>query len=227
MKVKPAVFIHIPKTAGTSLGAALRKHYRAIDSHYPPDGIKYGYHPTDVDCILGHFAYGFSQHILGGRKSFEFTFLREPRQRFASQLRYDFKFFSELAGAGAPALPEIVNADSLGEFFETNELLYFDNCLVRYLSGRWNYAPLGSLTERDLDLAKENLTRLDFVGDVDSYESDVHRLGNLLGIELEILEENRGDYTDGKALPNNFVIPDRFVSMDVELYRFYRDCIRT
>lgn len=226
MKVMPAVFIHIPKTAGTSLGVALRKHYDAIDTHYPPEGIEYGYHPEAVDCIMGHFAYGFNRHILGGRESFEFTFLREPRKRFISQLKYDFKFFSELDGTDGPTLPDILNADSVKYFVEKNELLYFDNCLVRYLSGRWNYAPLGSLTEHDLDLAKENLLRLDFVGDVDCYELDVHRLGKLLGIEIEILQENRSDYTTEDNFFHSAAIPEQFVEMDAELYRFYLESVR-
>jgi hypothetical protein len=226
MKVMPAVFIHIPKTAGTSLGVALRKHYNAIDEHYPPDGVKYAYHPDDVECVMGHFAYGFNRHILGSRESFEFTFLREPRDRFISQLRYDFKFFSDLESPISPKIPEIINVDSIWEFVEKNELLYFDNCLVRYLSGRWNYAPLGTLTERDLDLAKENLLQLDFVGDVKSYESDVRRLGDLLGFEIEVLTENRGEYTSGNTVLNETVIPERFVEMDVELYRFYKDFVR-
>jgi hypothetical protein len=227
MKVMPAVFIHIPKTAGTSLGAALRKHYNAIDEHYPPDGVKYAYHPDDVDCVMGHFAYGFNRHILGGRESFEFTFLREPRKRFISQLRYDLKFFSEHGGVDSPKLPETVTTDSVWEFVEKYELLYFDNCLVRYLSGRWNYAPLGTLTDRDLDLAKENLMHLDFVGDVDNYESDVRRLGDLLGFDIEVLTENRGDYTTGSTSLDEAVIPERFVEMDAELYRFYTDFVRT
>ncbi|MFL9910547.1 sulfotransferase family 2 domain-containing protein [Paraburkholderia sp. RL17-337-BIB-A] len=225
MKVMPAVFIHIPKTAGTSLGAALSKHYNAIVTHYPPDGIKYGHHPDDVDCVIGHFAYGFNRHILGGRESFEFTFLREPRKRFVSQLHYDLRFFSDLSSTDAPALPEALNADSVREFINANELLYFDNCLVRYLSGRWNYVPLGALTERDLDLAKENLMRLDFIGDVDNYESDARRLGDLLGFEIETLKENRGDYAEGDAFPSE-AIPEQFVEMDAELYRFYRKFVR-
>ncbi len=175
---------------------------------------------------MGHFAYGFNRHILGERESFEFTFLREPRKRFISQLRYDFKFFSELDSPHSPGLPEIVNADSIWEFVERNELLYFDNCLVRYLSGRWNYAPLGTLTQRDLDLAKENLMHLDFVGDVDSYEADVRRLGDLLGFQIEVLTENRGDYTAENTLLDESVIPEQFVEMDAELYRFYTDFVR-
>jgi hypothetical protein len=225
-RVLPVAFIHIPKTAGTSLGIALRKHYKAIASHYPPDGVEYDYHPDDLDCVMGHFAYGFSDHVLAGREAFKFTFLREPKNRFISQLNYDIRYFSSLGKMSISDSLAISEVDAVSRFVEENELLYFDNCIVRYLSGRWNFVPMGALREGDLDRAKENLMRLDFVGDMDSYESDVRRLGDLLGFQLDVLGENRGGYVKGEGSALDLVVPERFVEFDVELYRFYREYVR-
>lgn len=225
-RVLPVAFIHIPKTAGTSLGMALRKHYKAIANHYPPDGVECDYHPDDLDCVMGHFAYGFSDYLLAGRQAFNFTFLREPKNRFTSQFNYDARYFSESGRVSMSDFLAASEVDAVSRFVEENELLYFDNCLVRYLSGRWNFVPIGALREGDLDRAKENLMRLDFVGDMDSYEYDVRRLSGLLGFQLEVLGENRGEYIRREGSAHDLMVPERFVELDAELYKFYREYVR-
>ena len=92
----PALFLHIQKTAGTSLVNMARRYYGDnVISHgdyctVAPDALKkFGF-------ISGHFGYAFARPLMQGRYSF--TFLRDPIERvlsfyyfcrFRERIRYD------------------------------------------------------------------------------------------------------------------------------------------
>lgn len=76
----PALFLHIQKTAGTSLVNMARRYYGDnVISHadyctVAPDEIKkFGF-------ISGHFGYAFARPLMQGRYSF--TFLRDPSNAY-------------------------------------------------------------------------------------------------------------------------------------------------
>ena len=81
--LKPALFLHIQKTAGTAIFQMALKHYGYgnLISH----GDYMGHIPQDaahVPFVSGHFGYDFARALMPGRYSF--TFLRDPIERVLS-----------------------------------------------------------------------------------------------------------------------------------------------
>src|SRR5258707_12142099 len=87
------IFVHIPKTAGTTLAIILRKLYSTDRT-----GSGYAVKPHDLysrlsaaerqshDLVLGHLAYGLHQHVL--RPYAYVGFVREPADRLMSLYYY-------------------------------------------------------------------------------------------------------------------------------------------
>ena len=81
-KISPALFLHIQKTAGTSIIDLARPHYGlSMTSH----GDCWGYPPQYFDntpFVSGHIGYDYARHIMESRYSF--TILRDPIERVLS-----------------------------------------------------------------------------------------------------------------------------------------------
>lgn len=83
LQLKPALFLHIQKTAGTSM-VELAAHYygnKNVSSH----GSYVGQSASQfqrVPFVSGHFGYDFARPLMPGRYSF--TFLRDPAKRILS-----------------------------------------------------------------------------------------------------------------------------------------------
>ena len=79
---RPAIFLHIQKTAGTTITEAVRRHYRN-------DIVSHGDHLSrdaaslaKTRFISGHFGFEYCRQFMDGRYSF--TFLRDPVERILS-----------------------------------------------------------------------------------------------------------------------------------------------
>jgi hypothetical protein len=83
----PTVFVHIQKTAGSSIIRLVRKHFgKSVISH----GDYYGHRPEefqDVAFVSGHFGYDYAKSFMDSRYSF--TFLRNPAERILSFYYYN------------------------------------------------------------------------------------------------------------------------------------------
>ncbi|OOP56564.1 MAG: hypothetical protein AYP45_08425 [Candidatus Brocadia carolinensis] len=78
----PALFLHIQKTAGTSIVTAVRQHYGHSMTSYEDC---WGHQPdefTNVKFVSGHIGYDYAKTLFPGR--FSFTFLRNPIERILS-----------------------------------------------------------------------------------------------------------------------------------------------
>jgi hypothetical protein len=82
-------FMHIPKTAGTTLHSILFKQYQiGIETYstYPFNEIPYGGLDEKVKCVIGHNQFGFHKNL---NKPFRyFTLLRNPVDRVISDYYY-------------------------------------------------------------------------------------------------------------------------------------------
>jgi len=153
------IFLHIPKTAGTTL-------HRIIERHYPQERIfSLGaiaqksirefktLNPARrarIRVLKGHMGFGLHEFIPG--PSAYFTLLREPIERVIS-------FYYFVHRNHEHYLYDFVQSDDIGlkEFTENRATPMIDNGQTRMLSGVWLEVGFGECTREMLNQAKRNL----------------------------------------------------------------------
>jgi len=199
---QPIAFLHMEKTAGTSL------------IHY----LQEWFHPTQIDPdplrawpphMLTRFPPGTAQHVRRyrlvwghydlpslnrlGPERFMLTLLREPRERILSLYRF------------WRAYPAPANTDSFGIIMARQKLLpeflhatdpllrdYIDNVYVRRLTGL--YATGQAMDPLDLDAAGAltralaALEQIDFVGITEQMNEGLYVLSAMLGTDPAVTE---------------------------------------
>ncbi|MDQ3110040.1 MAG: sulfotransferase family 2 domain-containing protein [Bacteroidota bacterium] len=178
------VFMHIPKTGGTTLHNVLSRkysdkdwlHVKTIDAPIRFIAIEKAKSEKPF-LIKGHLGYKEVKDIPG---SFLFTFLRPPISRVISH----YYFLKE-----TPSVKhyEFLNRSdtTIESFYAQKEKRDIDNCLVRYISG--NHKDFGTINEEDYLLAIDNLEhKIDFFGLQEHYDESLIMLGEKLGWTLPV-----------------------------------------
>jgi Galactose-3-O-sulfotransferase len=177
------LFLHIPKTAGTTLQNVIYQQYSVPgdNGNMFYDGIyyfPYGFHKArrpgftpvvremfareDLRAVTGHFWYG--AHALIPRPCFYITLLREPVDRVTSLYHH---------------ITPHVTLDEFATEFGCREA---DNDQTRRIAGA--EPPYGRCSRDMLQLAKRNLRdRFAFVGTTDRFDESLIALKRLLGWE--------------------------------------------
>jgi len=178
MPLKPAVFMHIQKTAGTSIVDLARRHYgRAnISSHgdfmTQPDDEQ-----ISKPFVSGHFGYDYGRRLMKDRYSF--TFLRNPAERILS-----FYYFCKNQNPDEYPEFKLVHENSLDRYLElVNESKNLNswNLITRMLAHSWKSVP--DFTEDELvDLAIRHLDEFSYVGFTETFDSDMEVIVRRLGI---------------------------------------------
>lgn len=173
-KVVPAVFLHLQKTAGTTIvDLAWQKYGYAACSHGDFETTT-KQELFEKSFVSGHFGYEFAKSLIFSRYSF--TFLRNPLERILS-----FYFFCRERDPNEREIYKLAQNLSLNQFL----LAGFDNELVRSLiwnSQVWRLA-YGYPNEQNkiindflpselLRLAKEHLNNFSHIGFTESFERD-------------------------------------------------------
>jgi hypothetical protein len=160
MHDETAIFIHIPKTGGTTL-------HRIIDRQYPPERRHWiTRHDVGLEAfkrlppacranmrlVRGHIPFGVHAYIPG--PATYFTILRQPIERVISyyyfvqrepeHYLYDY--------ANTPGM-------TIQRYLEDRVSLQTDNFQTRLISGIWTDVGYGECDEATLALAKENLEK--------------------------------------------------------------------
>jgi hypothetical protein len=178
------VFMHIPKTGGTTLHNVLSRkysekewlHVKTIDAPIREIAIEKA--KSDKPFLIkGHLGYNEVKDIPG---SFLFTFLRPPISRVISH----YYFLKE-----TPSVKhyEFLNRPdtTIESFYAQKEKRDIDNCMVRYISG--NHKDFGTINEADYLLALDNLEhKIDFFGLQEHYDESLIMLGEKLGWTLPV-----------------------------------------
>lgn len=200
-KIVRGIFLHIPKTAGTSLVTEMRWHYgnNACASHHDhavalddysmrhkffqsPEKVS---HYAALPFISGHFGFKFCERFMD--KRYAFTFLRNPAERLIS-----FYYFCKNRNDPSFLLYRTAQQTSFNDFLdmalEKGHWLRFWLWNNQTWSLAWgNFAPEYKnvddfSADELLRLAKEHAERLDYIGFVESLEEDKRHILRALGI---------------------------------------------
>jgi hypothetical protein len=233
------VFVHIPKTAGTTLRTVLNMNEpgarsRALGnvfkgggglSRAPVESMRNGTGPDlkeGVRIVRGHFPLGIREYLpkylLKQREVHCFTFLREPTDRTLSH----YFAIREVGGAYhlPPLLPEATLDDALAGGY------IHDNLHTRMLCG--DLEPFGEVTEEMLTEAKRNLREeLVFFGLTERFDESLVLAKRRLGLRA-ILYRSSGRVNASR--PRGDEIPaelrqaaERCNRYDIELYRYAQE----
>ena len=171
---RPAIFVHIQKTAGTTITEAVRRHYRNdIVSHgdylsRDPASLK------KTPFISGHFGFEYSRQFMDGRYSF--TFLRDPVERILSHYYFcrtrDPDEFPIYRAAHEMDLAGYLRAGFDREVIKS----HLWNHQAWQLACGWNdpqQREISNFTEEQiLERAKEHLMEFHYIGFAESFAID-------------------------------------------------------
>ena len=180
----PALFLHIQKTAGTSVVNLARQYYgESLTSH----GDCYGKTQEQlkgIGFISGHIGYDFSSQLMDNR--FTFTFLRDPAERVLSMYYYSrscdpskfeiYKMANEMdlstflqAGFTVPCVQENIWNNQVWQI--AHGYTHTDNRRV------------DNFTEDELlRLAMKHIDEFSYVGFTETFTTDVTVILKALGI---------------------------------------------
>jgi hypothetical protein len=207
-KISPALFVHIQKTAGTSIIDLARPRYgHSMTSH----GDCWGYPPEYFDNTLfvsGHLGYDYAKHLMESRYSF--TFLRDPIERVLSMY-----YFCRNQKSTKFDIYRAAAQFDLENFLQAG----FEIPLIK--KNIWNsqvwqlahgYAHLDNRTISDfqpqklLDLAITHLDAFSHIGFTETFEYDRNVILKALGLpipEQEIISNVTLDRPKTKDLPED------------------------
>jgi hypothetical protein len=230
--VRPLVFVHVPKAAGTSLKAIIARAYAGQTMFFflPNSGELERFRALPpgargrVAVVAGHEPWGLHGVFAGcGRTPAIITALREPVARVLSLFRY-------IHGSPEHAQHErfVREKVSLERVYDERTLRAFDNHQVRYLAGPpASRKDFGALTRDDLEQAKRHLsTGCRAFGLQERFEASVAwfarelRWGPVGSADL-----NRGEQRarPEDAPPAERALIERHNTLDLELYEFASD----
>jgi hypothetical protein len=222
---RTAIFVHIPRTAGTTL-------HRIIERHYPARRL-YSLGPVaqaDIQrfnamepakrrqyrMIKGHLPFGKPENVEGPVAWM--TLLRAPLERAVSFFRY-------VRGHPSHYLNTAVDRNmDLATFVSSRKPRMMDNAQTRMLSGAWLDPPFGACTGELLAKAKDNLEeRFDVVGLTEHFDESLLLLRRCFGWRW--LNYRRLNTSPDRTPVDRLSDTEREVleennALDCELYRF-------
>lgn len=236
------VFLHVPKCGGTTLHDILGQWYGAQNLHPERFNELYSYTGGQLASsrvFSGHYDYYATTLIPGPRTLI--SFLRDPAERLVSLYNFHRAHTADIIKQGNLLLPQWANTYDIATYFAQDEIRShpaINNMIVRVFSNVPQTTPgtiSAPLRETDMDEMLEqalaNLEKFAFVGFLDSYDSDVSRLADMLGKPrlddtpkqqvLDTLMEGGGDMKKIEKQRPNAACMDRIEEIIAYDRKFY------
>ena len=221
------VFVHLPRTGGTTVAKVLDRKYRSrvlhLETLWKPLA-SVGDLPFDeraaARVVTGHVHYGVHEYI--PRECVYVTMLREPVARIASMYRF-------IRGNPKHWLhDELVRSEmGLEEFAETAADPGVDNHQTRLIAGIGSGEfgqPQSELGAEALETAKRNLRAFGAVGLTERFDESFILLRRALGWRLPMYMSVNAARTEGERLDGRALATIRERNrLDLELYDFGRE----
>jgi len=155
------LFLHIPKTAGTTLNYIIRQNYHASEIFALGENTQASIREFvaldeanrhKIRLLQGHMAYGLHSYM--APPTTYFTILRDPVERIIS-------YYYFVRRISHHYLHDFVvdNDLSLLEYLDSRQSIMMDNFQTRLVSGVWDRFPFGECPDDILEQAKDNLRK--------------------------------------------------------------------
>ncbi|UOQ84738.1 sulfotransferase family 2 domain-containing protein [Gracilibacillus salinarum] len=206
------IFMHIPKTGGTTLNSIFRRQYEENQfyNHLLPDEMKSKYmelnelDKNNIKAVAGHYFYGI--HAIFSRPFSYFTMLRDPVDRVVS-----LYYYYQSKPAVFPKFKDMTFEEFINKHSEAH------NCQTKMIAG---------LSEPTIDLAKENLRTFSVIGLNERFDESLILMQKALG--WNTLEYERLNITKKRPLKSK--LSKEFISLiednnqlDIELYQYAQE----
>lgn len=229
--VPTVIFLHLPKTGGTTLQHILRRCYSRNqvctfkDSNREAEIEKFKQLPPKkrerFRLIQGHLSFGFHRHLVGD--SIYVTFLREPVARVRS-------FYYYAKSQPDHYLHSLLKNDQvdlkglLKERTATTHELF--NLQTSMIAGEGWEDPEKVADRAALEQAKENLRNHFVVGLTEEFDASLQRMAQRFGWDVK--SYTKKNVTEGKPQAENLddetlALIQKANALDIELYQFARE----
>lgn len=223
------IFLHITKTAGTTLAHVAQQQYPApgfLRSDYDFDAFEArlaSMPDTEkrvIDCLFGHMAFGLHRWL--PRPAVYVTMLREPVDRVISHYYY------ALHATDHPLHRRVVDERmTLEDYLVSGILDELNDGQVRRLSGaRAEAIPYGSVPRELLDVAKRNLREhFAAVGLTERFDESLLLFSRALGwrnVHYVTRNVTPNRPTRSGISPGLRQLIERYNALDAELYAYAR-----
>jgi len=235
MKVKTIVFLHIPKTGGSTVSNIIKRNFEEDECYICGSRGESQYQSNlnfisldenqkrKYKFIAGHVELILLQSL--PQEHFSFTFLRNPVDRMISMYYY-------ILANEKHHLHEIVSKNrlSIKEFMAAKLWHELDNGMVRRLSGVRDLIPYGQCDSQLLESAKFNLlNNISFFGFLERFDESIFMLSKIVGLKDILYTKKNVTKKKPKRKDIDKDSIDAIVEynkLDIELYNFARNHYR-